>query len=123
MFRLVGTSVLLGVALAVLGTAAYAAAVLPDASQYQWAQGQPADTTTSLSDANERAALPTVVVVTDAHERTVEPVAVETDTGTDLGWANVTLASLVIGGLVIAVVVLAIMLIGRPRGHPPLAHR
>ena len=54
MFRLVGTSVVLGVALAVLGTAAYAAAVPPDASEYQWAQGQPAGVA-SLPDANERA--------------------------------------------------------------------
>ena len=122
MFRLVGTSVVLGVALAVLGTAAYAAAVPPDASEYQWAQGQPAGVA-SLPDANERAAQPTVVVMTDANERTATPVAAEAAASTDLGWSRVTLAALVIGGLVIAVVVLAIMLAGRPRGHPPLAHR
>ena len=121
MFRLAGTSVLLGVALTVLSAAAYAATVPPDASRYQWAQGQPAGAP-GLPDANERAQ-PTTVVAVDAHERATEPLAVEIEASTDLQWTNVALTSLVIGGLVIAVVVLAIMLVERPRGHPPVAHR
>lgn len=138
MFRLVGTSVFLGVVLAALALSASAATVPPDPALYQaqveesaaaaplgaavvdWAQGQPA-VTTSLPDAHERTAQPTVVLVMpDAHERVSQPVAT-TDSGTDLGWTRIVLGGLIGGAFLIGMVALTIAVFGSHR-HPPLAH-
>jgi hypothetical protein len=141
MFRLAGTTVLLGVVLAALAVTATAATVPPDPALYQaqvedstatapldaavvsWAQGQPAGTA-SLPDAHERSAQPTsVLVIADAHERAQpRPVIVATDTGTDLGWTRIIFGAFVGGAFLIGLVWLTITVFGTHRGHPPLAH-
>ena len=138
MFRLAGTTVLLGVVLAALAVAATAATVPPDPAVYQaqveestaaaplnaavvsWAQGQPAGTA-SLPDAHER--MVKAAVVADAHERAQpRPVVVVADTGTDLDWTRVVLGGLVGAAFLIGLVWLTIAVFGRHYRHPPLAH-
>jgi hypothetical protein len=140
MFRLVGTSVFLGVVLAALALAATAATVPPDEAAYQasraqaavaqepldaamvvWAQGQPAGTG-AMTDAHQRAAQPTTRVVTDASDRMERPVVVVADTADGIGWTTTAVWALIGAAVVIGVVALAIVLLGTPRGHPPLAH-
>lgn len=139
MFRLAGTTVLLGVVLASLAVVATAATVPPDEAALQaaqaqttvalepleaavisWAQGQQAGTT-SLPDAHERAAQPTVLVMTDANDRAAQPVVVAADTGSEISWTRILLGGLVGAVVVVGLVVLTIFLVGTHR-HPPLAH-
>lgn len=138
MFRLAGTTVLLGVVLAALAVAATAATVPPDPALYQaqveesvaaapldaavmsWAQGQPAGTAT-LPDAHER--MVTSVVMADAHERAQpRPVVVVADTGTDYDWTRIILGGLVGAAFLIGLLWLTIAVFGTHHRHPPLAH-
>jgi hypothetical protein len=140
MFRLVGTSVFLGVVLAALAVSATAATVPPDPALYQaqveestaaapldaavvsWAQGQPAGIA-SMADAHERGAQPTAVLVwSDANERVERPVVVATDTGGEIGWTRIVFGALVGAAFLIGLVWLTITVFGTHRGHPPLAH-
>jgi hypothetical protein len=156
MFRLVGTSVFLGVVLAVLALAATAATVPSDEAAYQaaqvqtaaaqdpldaamvvWTQGQPSELAstldahersaestgaTSLPDAHERTGQPTVLVVTDANDRIERPTVVATEATDGIGWTTTAIWAIVGAAVVVGLVVLAIVLLGTPRGHPPLAH-
>jgi hypothetical protein len=140
MFRLVGTSVFLGVVLAALAMVATAATVPPDEAAYQaaqvqtaaaqepldaamvvWAQGQPAGTG-AMTDAHQRAAQPKVLVVTDANDRIEQPTVVATEATDGISWTTTAFWAIVGAAVVVGLVVLAIVLLGTPRGHPPLAH-
>lgn len=141
MFRLAGTTVLLGVVLAALAVTATAATVPPDPALYMaqveestaaapldaavvsWAQGQPAGTA-SLPDAHDRSVQPAaVLVVADAHERAQpRPVTVAADTDTELGWTRIIFGALVGAAFLMGLVWLTIMVFGTHHRHPPLAH-
>jgi hypothetical protein len=120
MFRLVGTTVVLGVVFALIGSGA-AAQVPGDAHDRAAQPVAPA----VMSDAHQRAPQATPTIPADAHDRVqpVEPVVVAvTDTGTD--WTRIAVGTLIGVALAIALVAMTIALIRRPpRGHPPLAHR
>jgi hypothetical protein len=123
MFRLVGTSVVLGIALAVVGSAAWAQDQPPGDAHERAAQPSALSGT---PDAHERASQPTaVIVLPDAHERVqTQPVVVAATTDSEFGWARVVGFGLIGAAVVLGVVALAIAVSRRPpRGHPPLAHR
>jgi hypothetical protein len=122
MFRLVGTTVVLGFVFAVLG--AGASAQVPPADAHD-RSAQPVAPVV-MSDAHERTApQATPTVLHDAHDRVqpIEPiVVVSADTGTD--WTRIAVGTLIGVALLIALVAMIIALIRRPpHGHPPLAHR
>lgn len=121
MFRLVGTTVVLGVVFALTGSGAAAQVPFTDAHDRA---AQPVGSAV-MSDAHQRAPQATPTIPADAHDRVqpVEPVVVAvTDTGTD--WTRIAVGTLIGVALAIALVAMTIALIRRPpRGHPPLAHR
>ncbi|HSG13413.1 MAG TPA: hypothetical protein VLA22_06050 [Gaiellaceae bacterium] len=120
MLRLLGTTVVLGVVFAVVGTGAAAQVPLTDAHDRA---AQPIGSAV-MSDAHQRAPQAVPTIPADAHDRVqpVEPVVVAvTDTGTD--WTRIAVGTLIGVALAIALIAMTIALIRRPpRGHPPLAH-